>query len=92
MPSRVIWRRSATAIGAYTAAALGFSTSIVAARELGVNGYARYAAVIAASTFFQQMADLTIEESLVKFGFRYTTSGHWGGFAACSGSRSPSSC
>jgi len=78
MRSRVIWRRSATAIGAYVAAILGFLTTVVATRELGLGDYARFAAVIAASGFFQQLLDLTIEESLVKYGFRYTESSRWG--------------
>jgi O-antigen/teichoic acid export membrane protein len=78
MRSRVIWRRSATAIGAYVAAILGFMTTVVATRELGLNDYAKFAAVIAASGFFQQLLDLTIEESLVKYGFRYSESGRWG--------------
>jgi O-antigen/teichoic acid export membrane protein len=77
MRSRVIWRRSATAICAYVAAALGFGTTVVATRELGLGGYARFAAVIAASLFFQQMFDLTAEESLVKYGFRYVESGRY---------------
>jgi O-antigen/teichoic acid export membrane protein len=73
-----MWRRSATAIGVYTATALGFLTTVVATRELGVHAYARFAAVIAAATFFQQLLDLTIEEALVKFGFRYVEGERWG--------------
>ncbi len=78
MRSRVIWRRSATAIGVYVATILGFLTTVVATRELGLDDYARFAAVFAAATFFQQLLDLTIEEALVKFGFRYVESGKWG--------------
>jgi O-antigen/teichoic acid export membrane protein len=78
MRSRVIWRRSATALWSYTAAALGFLTTVVATRELGLHPYARFAAVVAACAFFQQLLDLTIEEALVKFGFRYTESGRYG--------------
>ena len=78
MRSRVIWRRSATAIGTYVAAGLGFLTTVVATRELGLHDYAKFAAVFAASVFFQQLLDLTIEEALVKFGFRYTESQRWG--------------
>ncbi len=80
MRSRVIWRRSATAIGTYVAAGLGFLATIVATHELGVHGYGRFAAVTAAVVFFQQMLDLTIEEALVKFGFRYVESKQWGRF------------
>jgi O-antigen/teichoic acid export membrane protein len=77
MRSRVIWRRSATALGSYLAAALGFATTVVATRELGLERYARFAAVFAAALFFQQMFDLTAEELLVKYGFRYSESGHF---------------
>ncbi len=78
MRSRVIWRRSATAIGVYVATGFGFLATVVSTRELGLDAYARFAAVIAASTFFQQLLDLTIEEALVKFGFRYVEGEQWG--------------
>jgi O-antigen/teichoic acid export membrane protein len=78
MPSRVLWRRSATAIGVYTATVLGFLTTVVATRELGTHDYARFAAVVAATGFFQLLLDLTIEEALVKYGFRYTEGELWG--------------
>ena len=78
MRSRVIWRRSATAMGVYTATALGFLTTIVATHELHYRAYGRFAAVLAAATFFQQLLDLTIEEALVKFGFRYVEAQRWG--------------
>src|SRR5215831_13050448 len=76
--SRLIWRRSATAIGTYAAAGLGFLTTVVATRELGLHDYGKFAAVIAATTFFQVLLDLTIEEALVKFGFRYVEGRQWG--------------
>lgn len=78
MRSRVIWRRSATAIGVYVATVLGFLTTIVATHELGLIAYAKFAAVLAATTFFQQLLDLTIEEALVKYGFRYVEAERWG--------------
>ena len=77
MRSRVLWRRSATAIWAYIATALGFLTTVVATRELH-NAYGKFAAVFAATIFFQVLFDLTFEEALVKYGFRYTESQHWG--------------
>ncbi len=73
-----MWRRSATAIGTYAAAGLGFLTTVAATRELGVHDYAKFAAVIAATSFFQSLLDLTIEEALVKFGFRYAETERWG--------------
>jgi O-antigen/teichoic acid export membrane protein len=78
MRSRVLWRRSATAVWAYLATVLGFLTTVVATRELGVGEYAKFAAVFAATTFFQVLFDLTFEEALVKYGFRYTESERWG--------------
>jgi O-antigen/teichoic acid export membrane protein len=78
MRSRVLWRRSATALWAYIATALGFFTTVVATRQLGVDAYAKFAAVFAATIFFQVLFDLTFEEALVKYGFRYTESERWG--------------
>jgi O-antigen/teichoic acid export membrane protein len=78
MRSRVLWRRSATAVWVYAATALGFFTTIVATRELGIADYGKFAAVFAAITFFQVLFDLTFEEALVKYGFRYTEAQRWG--------------
>ena len=41
MRSRVLWRRSATALGVYLSTALGLLTTIVATRGLGVSDYAQ---------------------------------------------------
>jgi len=71
-------RRSITAAGVYTATGLGFATSIVATRVLGPGDYARYATVMAAVGFFQLLLDLTIDEALIKYGFRYATTEDWG--------------
>jgi len=78
MPSKLVLRRSATAICVYTATVLGFFTTVVATRQLGKDDYARFAAVLAATGFFQLLLDLTIEEALVKYGFRYTEGERWG--------------
>ena len=37
-----------------------------------------FAAVVAATGFFQLLLDLTIEEALVKYGFRYSRRSSWG--------------
>lgn len=71
-------RRSITAAGVYVATALGFATSVVATRVLGPGDYARYATVMAAVGFFQLLMDLTIDEALIKYGFRYSTTEDWG--------------
>jgi O-antigen/teichoic acid export membrane protein len=77
MRSRVLWRRSATAVWAYISTALGFLTSVIATHELG-HAYGEFAAVFGATIFFQVLFDLTFEEALVKYGFRYTESERWG--------------
>jgi O-antigen/teichoic acid export membrane protein len=80
MAQRVLRRRSITAAGLYTATAFGFATSIVATKILGGGDYARYATVMAAVGFFQLLLDLTIDEALIKYGFRYSTAENWGRF------------
>ena len=78
MRSRVLRRRSATVLGVYFATALGFLTTVVATRELGTGDYARFAAIVAATAFLQLLLDLTVEEALVKYGFRYAEAERWG--------------
>lgn len=78
MGSRLLWRRSATAAGLYAAVLLGVLGTIVAARVLGPAVFGLFATVTAAAALFQVLLDLTVEESLTKYGFRYTTSEDWG--------------
>ena len=80
MAQRMLRRRSITAAGLYLATAFGFATSIVATKILSGGDYARYATVMAAVGFFQLLSDLTIDEALIKFGFRYSTTEDWGRF------------
>jgi O-antigen/teichoic acid export membrane protein len=77
MRSRVLWRRVSTAIGVYGATGLGIAGMVVATRELGPSGFASFAVAISASAFFQLLFDLTVEDVLVKFGFRYSTAEDW---------------
>jgi O-antigen/teichoic acid export membrane protein len=76
--SGLFWRRSATAGGLYLAVAFGILGTIVAARRLGLGDFGLYATVMAAAGFFQTLLDLTIEESLTKYGFRYVAAEDWG--------------
>ena len=78
MASRVLWRRFATAAGVYSGTLLGFFVTVVATRVLGEHDYALFAIVLAATGFFQLMMDLTVEEAVVKFGFRYVAGEDWG--------------
>ena len=78
MGSRLLWRRSATAVGLYTAVALGIVASIVAARGFSLVEFGLFATVLAATGFFQSLLDLTVEDSLTKYGFRYVVAEDWG--------------
>lgn len=78
MPSRLLLRRSAAAVGLYAGVALGVLGTVVAARRLGLETFGLFATVTAIASFFQVMLDLTVEESLTKYGFRYITAGDWG--------------
>ncbi len=78
MRSRLFWRRSAAAAGTYASAALGFGATVVALHVFSTETFGRYALVFAATAFVQSLLDLTVEEALVKFGFRYTAREDWG--------------
>jgi O-antigen/teichoic acid export membrane protein len=78
MRSRLFWRRSTTALGIYVSALLGFAATIVAGRTLGLDDFGRFAIVMAAAGFLQTLLDLTVEEAVTKYGFRYATAERWG--------------
>ena len=78
MGSRLLWRRSATAVGLYTAWRSGSLGTIVAARGFSLVEFGLFATVMAATGFFQSLLDLTVEESLTKYGFRYVVAEDWG--------------
>jgi len=71
-------RRSATAAGLYTSVALGLLGMVVAARELGKEDFGLFTTVVFAAGLFESLLDLTVEESLTKFGFRYIAGEDWG--------------
>lgn len=70
-------RRSTTAVGVYAATILGVGTTIAATRILG-DSYAAFAVVFSIVGFFQMLLDLTVDEALIKYGFRYVTAEDWG--------------
>lgn len=78
MSSRVLRRRSAAAAWIYAAVAFGIAGTIVAARSLGLEEFGVFATALAAVGFFQALLDLTVEESLTKYGFRYVATEDWG--------------
>lgn len=78
MASRELWRRTATAAGMYGAVVLGLAGTLVASRVLGPRDFGVLAVVLAVVAFAQTLLDLTVEEALVKYGFRYVEGGDWG--------------
>ena len=78
MSSRVFRRRSATAAWIYAAVACGIVGTIVAARVLGRDDFGVFATALVVVGFFQILLDLTVEESLTKYGFRYVAGHDWG--------------
>ena len=80
MPSRVLRRRATTAFGIYGSAVLGFAATIVAARELSKEDFARFALVFGVTSLLQLFVDLTIDEVVVKYGNRYAARAEWGRF------------
>ena len=76
--SRVLRRRSATAAWIYAAVACGIVGTIVAARVFGRDDFGVFATALVVVGFFQILLDLTVEESLTKYGFRYVTGQDWG--------------
>lgn len=78
MSKRLLWRRSATAVGTYGSVALGVLASVAAARELGRDAFGLFTVVLVAANFFQILLDLTVEEAMIKFGYRYKEAEQWG--------------
>ncbi len=78
MSARLVWRRSATALGMYGSVALGALGTVAATRELGPHDFGLFALVLATTGFFQVLLDLTVEEAMVKYGFRYVERGRFG--------------
>jgi O-antigen/teichoic acid export membrane protein len=79
--SRLFVRRSLTAVGIYSSVALGFAATVVAAHIFhSQHRFGDYAAVMAAAALSQSFFDLTVEEAVVKYGFRYVASAKWGLF------------
>ncbi len=78
MAPSVLRRRFATAAGLYLSVGLGILGTVAAARILGLEEFGRFATVMAVVGLAQTLLDLTVEESLTKFGFRYVASEDWG--------------
>jgi O-antigen/teichoic acid export membrane protein len=78
MRSGLFWRRSTTAVWLYVSVGFGIFGTIVAANVLGPSDFGVFATALAAAAFFQTLLDLTVEDSLTKFSFRYIERKDWG--------------
>src|SRR5258708_784909 len=76
---RLIVRRSLTAVGIYASVVLGFLGTVVATRVFHSKlHFGDFSTVLFATAFLQSFFDLTVEEALVKYGFRYIAREDWG--------------
>ena len=78
MASRVLRRRAVTAAALYGGTAAGILGTLIAVRVLGPDQFGLLTLALAAASFVQLLLDTTVEEAMVKYGFRYSASGDWG--------------
>src|SRR5690349_22752606 len=78
MAASLFRRRAGAAAGTYASIVFGFAGTMVAARLFSREELGLYAIVLASTGFLQALLDLTIEEVLVKYGFRYIAREDWG--------------
>src|SRR3982750_2182416 len=78
MGSRVFWRRASTAAAMYSSVALGLVGTLVASRVLRPEGWGALTVVLGTVAMAQTLLDLTVEEALGKYGFRYVEGEDWG--------------
>jgi O-antigen/teichoic acid export membrane protein len=62
----------------YGSAVLGLLGTLVASRALGPSEFGVLTVVLTVVAFAQTLLDLTVEEALVKYGFRYVHAEDWG--------------
>lgn len=75
-----VGRRSITAGAMYASTVIGIVGSIVVLRVLRPDGAGRFSIAVGTAAFFQLLLELTSDEALIKFGFRYVEHEDWGRF------------
>jgi O-antigen/teichoic acid export membrane protein len=73
-------RRVTAAAGVYASAALGILGTLIVFRVLGPTDAGRFSIVVGVVQFVSLLIELTSDEALVKFGFRYAAREDWGRF------------
>ena len=73
-------RRLVAAGGIYASAALGIAGSLIVFRVLGPTSAGEFSIVLGTMSFVSLVLELTSDEALVKFGFRYAAREDWGRF------------
>src|SRR5579884_4275763 len=75
---RLLVRRSVTAVGIYSSVLLGVGATVAATKLLhGQQRFGDYATILFAVGLMQSFFDLTVEEAVVKYGFRYIAREDW---------------
>ena len=78
MASRVLRRRAVTAAALYGGTVAGVLGTLYAANELGPAQFGLFTLAVATASFLQLLLDTTVEEAVVKYGFRYVAGADWG--------------
>ena len=78
MASRVLRRRAVTAAALYGGTAAGILGTLIAVRVLGPDQFGVFTLALATASFVQLLLDTTVEEAIVKYGFRYAATSDWG--------------
>jgi len=78
MASRDIRRRFVTAFALYGGTLAGILGTLVAVRVLGPDRFGLFTLALATASFVQLLLDTTVEEAIVKYGFRYSATEDWG--------------
>lgn len=78
MAARVLRRRAVTAAALYGGTGAGLLATLVAVRTLGPERFGVFTLAISVAAFLQLLLDTTIEEAVVKYGFRYVATEQWG--------------
>ena len=77
MASRVLRRRAVTAAALYGGTAAGILGTLIAVRVLGPSQFGLLSLALATAGFVQLLLDTTVEEAVVKYGFRYAATEDW---------------